>query len=343
MKRTPASGWLAGGSVLAAIFASACCWLPLLAVLAGAAATGVAAVLWTARPWLLAGSAALLGAGFWMSYRRLPECEPGSECAAPVRSARRFHRTMLWIAAAGLVVATLFPNVLGLLPREESFAFASSTQIQLPVEGMTCAGCERAVERALQAVDGVVAVSASAADARVVVTTAGSSRPPHAEFVAAVAAAGYRVPDEPGLGGHWEGTLGEEEATLVADLGTTESGRWIGEVDSPSQGLENISLQVGSEGRAVRLVVSLPDEVVFAGELSADGDSIVGRFSQGDADLPFVLVRSGEVALSKELLAMEAGGDDGHVTALADDWRELTQAFNDGAGRTRLLMLLSPT
>jgi len=45
-----------------------------------------------------------------------------------------------------------------------------ATELTLPVTGMTCGGCENAVKRALGAMPGVSAVTASQADARVVVT-----------------------------------------------------------------------------------------------------------------------------------------------------------------------------
>lgn len=107
-------GWLAGGSMLAAIFASACCWLPLAAALAGASAGGLGVVLGKARPWLLSGSAVFLGVSFWLSYRR-PACEPGSECASAAPRGRRWDRVALWFGVVVLAVSAISPNFCGLL------------------------------------------------------------------------------------------------------------------------------------------------------------------------------------------------------------------------------------
>jgi copper chaperone CopZ len=345
MKKALRSGWLAGAAALGAVLASACCWVPLVAIVVGVSAAGLSAVLWSARPWLLAGSAVLLVLGLRMSYRRTATCEPGSDCAAPAPARHRIHRAGVWIAAAALVLAAFLPNALGLLPGGPSSAAASSERIELPIEGMTCAGCERAVESSLRKVEGVLSVEASAAEAYAIVTTASAARPPRAALIAAVATAGYRVPEPAAPAGHWEGTLGEGEAAvaLVADIAPADGGRWIGEIDFPSQGVENLSPEIVVEGRAVRFVVPLPDRVMLAGELSAGGDSLAGRFKQADTDLAFVLVRSGEAVLSKELLAMETPAGEAAVTVLSDDWTELKQEFNGAAGRTRLLLLLSPT
>jgi copper chaperone CopZ len=330
--------------VLTAVLASACCWLPLAAVLAGVSAAGAAAFLWSARPWLLSGSAVLLGAGLWISYRRRPRCGPGDECASPP-GARRGGRPWLWTATALLAVSAFFPQVLGLREPGPAAAAPGSRRIDLPIEGMTCAGCERAVEASLRKVEGVADARASSDEARAIVTVDATSSPPRAALIAAVAAAGFRVADRPDPAGHWVGTLGEGEdaAELIADIGPAGEAHWIGEADFPSQGLENVALRISVEGRDVRLVVPLPDEVAFAGELSAGGDSLTGRFTQGETDIPFVLVRSGEAVISEELLAMEAPVDDAAVTILSDGWPELKREFNAAADRTRLLLLLSPT
>ena len=345
MKAAPRSGWLTAASALTAVLASACCWLPLAAVLAGLSAAGLSAVLWSARPWLLAGSAVLLGVGFWITYRKRASCVPGSDCASPAPVPQLGQRAALWTATAVLVVAALFPRALGLWPPMPAVAATSSEHIEVRVEGMTCGGCERAVEASLRRVDGVVDVRASADAGRAVVTTAPGTLPPRRALIAAVAAAGYRVPDGPGPAGHWTGTLGEgdDAVDLVADIGTIEGGRWTGEMDAHSLGLENVSLEVTVEGRAVRLVVPITDQVAFTGELSDDGEFLAGRFTQGATDLPFVLARSGEPVFSKELLAMEGPGEDAPVTVLSDDGIELKREFNAAADRTRLLLLLSPT
>jgi len=50
--------------VLAALNASACCWLPLLLVTVGVSTAGVSAQFETVRPYSFALTAVLLGAGF---------------------------------------------------------------------------------------------------------------------------------------------------------------------------------------------------------------------------------------------------------------------------------------
>ena len=45
-----------------------------------------------------------------------------------------------------------------------------ATVLTLPVQGMSCGGCENAVTRAIGAMPGVTAVTASHTDAQVVVT-----------------------------------------------------------------------------------------------------------------------------------------------------------------------------
>jgi len=344
MNGRPRSRWLAVVSALTAFVASACCWLPLAAVLAGASAAGAAAVLWSARPWLLAGSAVLLGAGFWLRTRRR-RCELRDDCAPPLRRPTR-QGPWLWTAAVLLVVSALFPQVLGLRPPGGAVAAQGAAPLDLPIEGMTCAGCERAVEASLRRVDGVTDARASADDARATVWADTASPPPRAALIAAVAAAGFRVPQSQDPSGHWTGTMGEgeEAADLVADIARGGDG-WIGEMDFPSQGLENIAARISVDGRAVRLVFPLPGdmEAAFAGELDAGGDSLTGRFTQGDSDVPFTLVRSGEAALSPTLLAMETAPDEAAVTHLSGGWPELKREFNEAVDRTRLLLILSPT
>lgn len=191
----PRPRWLAGSSVLTAVFASACCWLPLAAALAGASAGGMAFALGKARPWLLGGSAVFLGAAFWLSYRR-PACEPGCECDTPP-PVRRRDRVALWFGAVVLAASALSPSLFGLLPAGPSVAVAGAVGVTLPVEGMTCETCERAVESSLRKVPGVVSARASTSEAQAVVSVAAGEHVPREALVTAVTQAGYRVPDAP--------------------------------------------------------------------------------------------------------------------------------------------------
>lgn len=100
----PAGNWFAGSSVALAAIASACCWLPLVLLGLGMSTVGLSSTFENFRPWLLAGSAILLAAGFYSAYRTQPCCTP---------RARRLNRAIVWMAAAVVLAFALFPLYAG--------------------------------------------------------------------------------------------------------------------------------------------------------------------------------------------------------------------------------------
>lgn len=159
----------AGGSVVAAAIASACCWLPLALILVGASGVGVSAFFEQFRPWFLGISALLLGAGFYFNYFRRERCEEGAACATPNRKLQRTSRVMLWVAMVGVLAFAFFPNYVGALLGGTANADTEGT-IVLDVGGMTCGGCALTVEQALLRVPGVASAQVSYEEARAVVT-----------------------------------------------------------------------------------------------------------------------------------------------------------------------------
>ncbi|PKP72861.1 MAG: mercury transporter [Alphaproteobacteria bacterium HGW-Alphaproteobacteria-6] len=103
--------WLATlGSIFGAGTLTACCLLPLALVSAGvtgsfiARLTALSAYKWITIPISLG----FLGWGFWQVYRPA-RCADGS-CAVPLVS-RRAMTVTLWLAAAVMAVAVLFPSL----------------------------------------------------------------------------------------------------------------------------------------------------------------------------------------------------------------------------------------
>ena len=190
--------WAAGASLVAAVVASACCWLPLLLVGFGVSAVGVSAAFETVRPLLLGVCAVLLGLGFYLVYFRKDVCAPGSECVAPNPKLKRFNQTMLWIATAGVLAFTFFPSYAGSLVAGETSAVmeakrAGLEEMSLDIEGMTCEGCATNVEKALNEVPGVRAASVVYEDGKARVFVEPPSPPSHNALVEAVERAGYKA------------------------------------------------------------------------------------------------------------------------------------------------------
>jgi mercuric ion transport protein len=102
------------GGVLAAGASAICCAGPVIAVSLGVSGAGLASTFEPLRPWFLAGTAGLLGAGFWLLHREEKKaCEPGRACADP--KARRRMKVILWIATVLSVGFATFPRWQGFL------------------------------------------------------------------------------------------------------------------------------------------------------------------------------------------------------------------------------------
>lgn len=101
-----------GASVVAAIAASMCCILPIVFVMVGVGVAGAAAFFARWRPVLLGITFALLGLGFYFTYRTSGQtCEPGSACER--QEINKAGRLWLWIATTFVILFAAFPYYSG--------------------------------------------------------------------------------------------------------------------------------------------------------------------------------------------------------------------------------------
>lgn len=191
-----------GAAVLAAVLSSACCWLPLAALLFGTSAAGLGTFFAAARWPLLVASAVALGLGFYFTYRR-PRCAPGEACALPTARTRRLsrvNRVGLWGASLLVVGFGIFPEVSSALTetdRPASRALESEASggavVTYTLSGLSCAACVGHAREAILGVPGVKSVEVSFATSQALVEWRGA--PDDRALGEAVASLGYRVTD----------------------------------------------------------------------------------------------------------------------------------------------------
>jgi len=101
----------ATGSVIGAVLASSCCILPVALFSLGATGAWIGSLgsLAVYQPIFLAVTAAFLGGGFYLVYRKpkAAECAPGEACANPVSN--RVTKSVLWAATGLAIAAFVFP------------------------------------------------------------------------------------------------------------------------------------------------------------------------------------------------------------------------------------------
>ncbi|MCR9196333.1 MAG: mercuric transporter MerT family protein [Hyphomonas sp.] len=92
--------------LLGAIIASSCCIVPLVLVMLGigGAWIGNLTALEPYKPYFIAGTAVLLGLGYWHVYFKPKKvCEAGSYCANPASG--RITKAALWLATVIVLLA----------------------------------------------------------------------------------------------------------------------------------------------------------------------------------------------------------------------------------------------
>lgn len=161
------------GTIISAILASACCWLPLVLLMFGVSGAGIASTLEAWRPLFIVVTFGFLAAAFYFTYRpRFGINSGGEECCTsdevktkccPPTSTRRFNmvtlnKIILWAVTVFAVVFLLFPSYVGTLFGTGNQTVTSDMQQAVfEIDGMTCDGCATTVQAAIRQVPGVLA------------------------------------------------------------------------------------------------------------------------------------------------------------------------------------------
>jgi mercuric ion transport protein len=106
---------VAAGSILGALAATSCCILPLVLFSVGISGAWIANLTALApyKPYVAAGTLALLGYGYYLVYVRPSQACADGSCTQPLPS--RLVKSSLWIATVLVVAALAFDYVAPLL------------------------------------------------------------------------------------------------------------------------------------------------------------------------------------------------------------------------------------
>lgn len=200
------------GTILSAIMASACCWLPLLLLAVGVSGVGVATTLEMYRPLFIIVTFGFLAAAFCFTYRprrtssadayctATQSCCPPSGTAKPRRlNMLAFNKVMLWVVTVLAVAFLLIPHYVGLFLAEQTVISAKNQkpsaltrQTVVAIEGMHCEGCAMVAEQSLEEVPGVLDATIDYDKKQAIVVTEACRPFPKEEVLTAVKKAGYR-------------------------------------------------------------------------------------------------------------------------------------------------------
>ncbi len=163
------------GTLLSAIMASSCCWLPLLLLAVGVSGAGIVSTLEAYRPLFMTVTFGFLAAAFYFTYRPKKVGLAGGDNCCPTEptieksccsstSKRRFsmqtmNKVMFWWVTAMSIGFLFFPSYVGILLGGGGETVSEEmNRAVFKIEGMTCEGCAATLEKTLQFVPGVLAV-----------------------------------------------------------------------------------------------------------------------------------------------------------------------------------------
>ncbi|NOY29727.1 MAG: Mercuric transport protein MerT [Planctomycetes bacterium] len=194
------------GTLLSAIMASSCCWLPLVLLALGVSGAGIASTLEAYRPLFMVITFSFLSAAFYFAYRPKKATVGGKhdgcateeveDCCSPAAKGRfgmmAMNKIMLWGVTAMAVAFLFFPSYVGsLLEGDGSAVTKGMNRSVFAIEGMTCEGCSAIAAKAIRGVSGVLAVEVSYENGLAVVGTEVGRTVPKDAVLKAIEGAGY--------------------------------------------------------------------------------------------------------------------------------------------------------
>ena len=173
----PERKWLLGTSVAAAIGASLCCILPILTAVTGVGVLATGAMFERSRPYFLAATVSLLGAGFLLIYRdRSKACALGSACASrPITRWSLITLCAVTVLTAGVAAFPYYSGavaqaLIGEPVSNHPAASAALTTATFQIPDMDCAACAVSLSTTFRRLPGVTEAKLDVDSRKAVVT-----------------------------------------------------------------------------------------------------------------------------------------------------------------------------
>lgn len=199
------------GTVLSAVMASSCCWLPLVLLAFGVSGAGIAGTMETYRPLFMVLTFGFLAAAFYFTYRPRKAqasegdcCSTGPDCRAVSNkgtqrrlSLMTLNKVMLWGVTLLAVLFLFFPNYVGFFLASQAGESETTTtsplvrKTTIAIEGMTCEACSVTLQKAFKGVPGVLGAKVDFKKSQAVVSTETGRPFPKDEILNAVTDSGY--------------------------------------------------------------------------------------------------------------------------------------------------------
>ena len=263
------------GTLVSAVVASSCCWVPLVLLAVGVSGAGIASTLETYRPLFVAVTVGFLGAAFYFTYRPR-NATSDEDCCAPAAKGRfsmmTFNKAMLWVVTVLAIAFLFFPSYVGALigGGNATTVTDNMNRANITIEGMTCEGCSALVAKAIGSVPGVLAVEVGFEKGRAVVGTQIGRAAPTQEILTALDEAGYT------------GTIAGSEETTALDAEGTPACCVV-----PDQEQSTVALLWTEDD-----VVQAKPEVAMLQVLSEDAHELRTAFNEHVGDARVILLAS---------------------------------------------------
>jgi len=198
------------GTIVSALMASSCCWLPLALLAFGVSGAGIASTLVAYRPIFIVVTFGFLGAAFYFTYRpkKLISSEGSEDCCSSQQSdladccgpdstrkinLKNFNKAMLWVVTVMAVAVLMFPSYVGAIFKSDGDQTITNEmqRVVVEVEGMTCEGCSTIAEKAIRRVPGVLTAKVDYKTKEAVIGVESGRSIPEDEILTALEEAGY--------------------------------------------------------------------------------------------------------------------------------------------------------
>jgi len=145
--------WTLTGGVFAGLAASLCCMGPLFSLTLGLGSFAASAWFAQWRPVFLAATFVLLGAAWYLTYRRPKvDCADGSCTRPPGRAAR----LSLWLGTLVALAAAIYPSLPAANHQINAAVIsASDATLSVLIPSMDCPPCAKGIEASLGRAPGV--------------------------------------------------------------------------------------------------------------------------------------------------------------------------------------------